>query len=65
MPGQFADKYQELELLGTGNFGRVYKVVERKEGKKFACKEIFLPKLPEDLVDAQMREVALLKTIKH
>ncbi|EFO62070.1 Kinase, NEK [Giardia lamblia P15] len=65
MPGQFADRYQELELLGTGNFGKVYKVVERKEGKKFACKEIFLPKLPEDLVDAQMREVTLLKTIRH
>lgn len=65
MPGHFADKYQELELLGTGNFGKVYEVVEKGRAKKFACKEIFLPKLPDDLVEAQMREVALLKAIRH
>ena len=65
MPDHFANRYQELDLLGTGNFGRVYRVMERGAGKKFACKEIFLPKLPEDLVDAQLREVTLLKAIKH
>lgn len=65
MSCHFADKYQELNLLGTGNFGRVYEVIEKGGREKFACKEIFLPKLPDDLVEAQLREVTLLKAINH
>lgn len=37
---QIIDQYQELQLLGVGGFGKVYKVKHKKTGEVFAMKYI-------------------------
>lgn len=41
--GRFGDKFEESQILGTGEFSEVYEVVERVSGAKYAVKRTRFP----------------------
>ena len=41
--GRFGEKFEESQILGTGEFSEVYEVVERSSGIKYAVKRTRFP----------------------
>lgn len=59
------DKYQKLEKLGEGTYGVVYKA-QNLETKEFvAIKKIRLEKEDDGVPSTAIREISLLKNLKH
>lgn len=59
-------KYKDLEKLGSGGFGVVWKVVRVEDGKNFAKKVLQdLPYLTQDDKDRFSGEARLLKSLNH
>jgi hypothetical protein len=42
MSSKFEDDYEELDMIGRGNFGAASLVIQRKSGKKMVSKKILL-----------------------
>ena len=70
------DKYQKIEKLGEGTYGIVYKARDRNTGavslecdshffKTVALKRIRLEKEDDGIPSTAIREISLLKTLKH
>ncbi|KAJ3539343.1 hypothetical protein NM688_g6374 [Phlebia brevispora] len=63
--------YQTISLVGSGGFGKVYKVVSRTTGRIYACKIIGVKRLlrafadRSDAKEVVMREVTILERIQH
>ena len=64
MPGQASD-YEVLEQIGTGSFGRCCLVVRRRDGQKFVWKEVNYSQMRENEKESLVREVNLLRELKH
>ncbi|KAJ1959619.1 cyclin-dependent kinase 5 [Dispira parvispora] len=59
------DKYQKIEKLGEGTYGVVYKAQNRETGEVVALKRIRLDKEEEGVPCTAIREISLLKELKH
>lgn len=59
------DKYQRLEKLGEGTYGVVYKAQNLETGEYVAIKKIRLEKEDDGVPSTAIREISLLKNLKH
>lgn len=59
------EKYQKLEKLGEGTYGVVYKARHKVTGEIVAMKKIRLEKEDDGVPSTAIREISLLKNIKH
>ena len=59
------DKYQKLEKLGEGTYGVVYKALNQHTGEYVAIKKIRLEKEDDGVPSTAIREISLLKNLKH
>jgi len=64
-PASEGDKYQKLEKLGEGTYGVVYKAQNKITGEIVALKKIRLEKEDDGVPSTAIREISLLKTLKH
>lgn len=59
------DSYQRIEKIGEGTYGIVYKAINRKTNSIVALKKIRLENEDEGIPATTIREISLLKTLKH
>ena len=62
------DKYlysKEKDKLGEGTYGVVYKALNKETGETVAMKKIKLEKEDDGVPSTAIREISLLKGIKH
>ncbi len=59
------DKYRKLEKLGGGTYGIVYKAQNLQTGEIVAIKMIKLEKEDDGVPSTAIREISLLKNLKH
>ncbi|KAJ2384155.1 cyclin-dependent kinase 5 [Coemansia sp. RSA 2603] len=59
------EKYQKIEKLGEGTYGIVYKAQNRDTGEVVALKRIRLDNEEEGVPCTAIREISLLKELKH
>lgn len=59
------DNYDKLEKIGEGTYGVVYKARHRESGRFVALKKIRLESEDEGVPSTAIREVSLLKEMKH
>lgn len=57
--------YDKLEKIGEGTYGVVYKGKERKTGMIVALKKIRLETEDEGVPSTAIREISLLKEMRH
>lgn len=60
-----ADSYHKIEKIGEGTYGVVYKAQEKKSGRIVALKKIRLNDENEGVPATTIREISILKTLKH
>lgn len=58
-------RYQKLEKLGEGTYGRVYKALDQKTNEHVALKLVKMDPADEGVPATTLREVSVLKTLKH
>jgi serine/threonine protein kinase len=59
------DKYQKCERLGEGTYGVVHKAVNTITGEIVAIKKIRLEREDDGVPSTAIREISLLKNLKH
>ena len=59
------DRYKKLEKLGEGTYGVVYKAQDKVTGEYVALKKISLEKEDDGVPSTAIREISLLKSLKH
>ena len=59
------DNYEKLEKIGEGTYGIVYKGRDRASGQIVALKKIRLETEDEGVPSTAIREISLLKELKH
>ncbi|KAL0701662.1 hypothetical protein Bca4012_057784 [Brassica carinata] len=64
-PKKVADRYLKQEVLGQGTYGVVFKATDTKNGQTVAIKKIRLGKEKEGVNMTALREIKLLKELKH
>lgn len=64
-PASHIDKYKKLEKLGEGTYGVVYKAIDKITGETVALKKIRLEKEDDGVPSTAIREISLLKSLKH
>jgi serine/threonine protein kinase len=64
-PASQIDRYQKLDKLGEGTYGVVYKAIDKITGETVALKKIRLEKEDDGVPSTAIREISLLKSLKH
>ena len=64
-PASELDKYLKMEKLGEGTYGVVYKAQNKATGEMVALKKIRLEKEDDGVPSTAIREISLLKGLKH
>ena len=59
------DKYIKMEKLGEGTYGVVFKGKNKQTGEIVAIKKIRLEKEDDGVPSTAIREISLLKNLKH
>ena len=59
------DKYQKLEKIGEGTYGVVYKAKDNNTNEVYALKKIRLKAEEEGIPSTAIREISLLRELKH
>lgn len=54
-----------MEKLGEGTYGVVYKAIDLQTGETVAIKKIRLEKEDDGVPSTAIREISLLKNLKH
>lgn len=57
------ETYDIIKELGSGSFGKVYKVVKKTDGKVYAMKQIKMRELNSKEKDNALNEIRLLASI--
>jgi len=63
--GTGLQRYQQLDKIGEGTYGKVYKAKDKHTGELVALKCIRLDNEEEGVTCTAIREVSLLKELKH
>lgn len=58
-------KYDKLEKIGEGTYGTVFKGKNRESGEIVALKRVRLDDDDEGVPSSALREICLLKELKH
>ncbi|KAK9406870.1 cyclin-dependent kinase 3 [Crotalus adamanteus] len=61
----FQDVFQKVEKIGEGTYGVVYKARNKQTGQLVALKKIRLDSETEGVPSTAIREISLLKELKH
>ncbi|CAM4633656.1 unnamed protein product, partial [Lepidochelys olivacea] len=61
----FQDVFQKVEKIGEGTYGVVYKARNKRTGQLVALKKIRLDSETEGVPSTAIREISLLKELKH
>ncbi|XP_010416185.1 PREDICTED: cyclin-dependent kinase D-1-like [Camelina sativa] len=64
-PKKVADRYLKREVLGQGTYGVVFKAIDTKNGETVAIKKIRFGKQNEGVNITALREIKLLRELKH
>ena len=59
------ENYEKLEKIGEGTYGIVYKGRDKQSGSIVALKKIRLETEDEGVPSTAIREISLLKELKH
>ena len=59
------ERYQRLEKIGEGTYGQVYKAKDRRTDTIIALKRIRLEAEGEGIPSTAIREISLLKELRH
>ena len=59
------DKYIKQDKLGEGTYGAVFKATDKTNNEVVALKKIRLELEDDGIPPTSIREIALLKTLKH
>ena len=59
------EDYVKIEKIGEGTYGVVYKARNKKTGKHVALKKIRLESEEEGVPSTAIREISLLKELRH
>ncbi|CAA7052112.1 unnamed protein product [Microthlaspi erraticum] len=59
------EKYEKLEKVGEGTYGKVYKAMEKGTGKLDALKKTRLEMDEEGIPPTALREISLLQMLSH
>ncbi|VDN13259.1 unnamed protein product [Dibothriocephalus latus] len=62
---QALQKYEKLEKIGEGTYGKVYKAKNRETHEVVALKRVRLEDDEEGIPSSAFREICLLKELKH
>ncbi|CAB4004207.1 eukaryotic translation initiation factor 2-alpha kinase 1-like [Paramuricea clavata] len=62
---RYKEEFQELEKLGKGGFGSVYKVKNRLDGREYAVKKVYLSEKDLPNCFKVLREVKVLAQLRH
>ena len=62
---KFVSDYEKIEKIGEGTYGVVYKARNKLTGKLVALKKIRLDSEEEGVPSTAIREISLLKELKH
>ncbi|KAK8768648.1 cyclin-dependent kinase 2-like [Amblyomma americanum] len=65
MENGFNDKFQKIGKIGEGTYGVVYKARDKATGQYIALKKIRLAHEAEGVPSTAIREIALLKELRH
>ncbi|XP_028410003.1 eukaryotic translation initiation factor 2-alpha kinase 1-like [Dendronephthya gigantea] len=62
---RYKEEFEEIEKLGKGGFGSVYKVKNKLDGREYAVKKVYLRE--KDIPDCLkvIREVKVLASLRH
>ncbi|KAL8163194.1 UNVERIFIED_CONTAM: Cyclin-dependent kinase 3, partial [Gekko kuhli] len=61
----FQDVFQKVEKIGEGTYGVVYKARNKQTGQLVALKKIRLDSETEGVPSTAIREISLLKELRH
>jgi serine/threonine protein kinase len=64
-PAEDIKRFEKLGKLGEGTYGVVYKAIDKITGETVALKKIRLEKEDDGIPSTAIREVSLLKNLKH
>ena len=64
-PGHPKERYVQLEKLGEGAFGEVFKCYDETKKEIVAMKKIKLENEEEGFPSTTLREIAILQKMKH
>ncbi|GLC45389.1 Serine/threonine-protein kinase Nek11 [Pleodorina starrii] len=59
------DQYEELELIGKGTYGKVFKVRSRAEDEIYVIKKVQFDGTPQSEAEAALREGQMLSLLRH
>ena len=59
------ERYQKLEKIGEGTYGIVYKAKDKLSNQIIALKRIRLEAEAEGIPSTAIREISLLKELRH
>ncbi|XP_063388389.1 cyclin-dependent kinase 2-like [Cydia fagiglandana] len=59
------EKFSKVEKIGEGTYGVVYKAKDRETGNEIALKKIKLENEPEGVPSTALREISVLRTLRH
>ena len=65
MSSSINQNYEQLEKIGEGTYGKVYKAKDRITGEVIALKKIRLEAEDEGIPSTAIREISLLKELQH
>ena len=71
LPAQYSHDYKEMELLGKGGYGRVFRVYFRLDRQEYAVKKVFMTSrkvgnaVKKDQLAGLMAEVQTLARLHH
>lgn len=61
----YMEKFEEVEKIGEGAYGVVFKATDTETNKKVAIKKIRLEHCDEGIPQTTLREISFLKELDH